>query len=186
MEACVEPSAEHRAPSTNSPPPRPPFAHPIEAEFARLLDFYQVRWEYEPKSFPLEWGDDGLVKLSFTPDFYLPDQDLFVELTTLSPRLMHRKNRKLRKLRERYPEVRVKLFSLRDVRALLLRKYGGPVGTGVQAFGRSGAQEATTDDGPPTTDAGRRSAGAPPHALTTTPPQRPTARTPARRPGKGG
>ena len=113
---------------TTSPPHRRPerpiaFAHPIEAEFARILDFYQVRWEYEPRTFALEWGADGRAKLSFTPDFYLPDQDLFVELTTLSPRLMHRKNRKLRKLRERYPEIRVKLFSLRDVRALML-KYG--------------------------------------------------------------
>jgi hypothetical protein len=99
------------------------FAHPIEAEFARILDFYRVRWEYEPKTFPLEWGPDGLVKLCFTPDFYLPDQDLFVELTTLNPRLMHRKNRKVRKLRDLYPAVRVKLFALRDVRALML-KYG--------------------------------------------------------------
>jgi hypoxanthine phosphoribosyltransferase len=99
------------------------FAHPIEAEFARILDFYRVRWQYEPKTFPLEWGPDGLVKLCFTPDFYLPAQNLFVELTTLNPRLMHRKNRKVRKLRELYPEVRVKLFSLRDVRALML-KYG--------------------------------------------------------------
>jgi hypothetical protein len=109
------------------------FAHPIEAEFARILDFYRVRWQYEPKTFPLEWGPDGFVKLCFTPDFYLPDQDLFVELTTLNPRLMHRKNRKLRKLRELYPEVRVKLFSLRDVRALLL-KYGSvPAARGAES-----------------------------------------------------
>jgi hypothetical protein len=100
------------------------FAHPIEAEFARILDFYHVRWEYEPRTFPLEWGADGSATLCFTPDFYLPDQDLFVELTTLNPRLMHRKNRKLRKFREMYPELRVKLFSLRDVRTLML-KYRG-------------------------------------------------------------
>src|SRR5438067_13752524 len=105
----------------NPPPER--FAHPIEAEFARILDFYRVRWEYEPKMFPLEWGPDGQVRLCFTPDFYLPDQDLFVELTTLSPRLMNRKHRKLRKLLALHPEVRVKLFTLRDVRALML-KYG--------------------------------------------------------------
>jgi hypothetical protein len=120
-------SRAERAPVSGPPSSvsRPPsFAHPIEAEFARILDFYHVRWEYEPRTFPLEWGPDGLVKRCFTPDFYLPDQDLFVELTTLNPRLMHRKNRKLRKLRELYPEVRVKLFSLRDVRALML-KYGG-------------------------------------------------------------
>jgi hypothetical protein len=95
----------------------------VEAEFARLLDFYRVRWEYEPRTFPLEWDEEGRIKLCFTPDFYLPDQDLYVELTTMSPRLVRRKNRKLRRLQERYPEVRVKLFYQRDVRALLL-KYG--------------------------------------------------------------
>jgi hypothetical protein len=100
-----------------------PFAHPVEAEFARLLDFYRVRWEYEPRTFPLEWDEEGRIKLCFTPDFYLPDQDLYVELTTMSPRLVRRKNRKLRRLQERYPDVRVKLFYQRDVRALLL-KYG--------------------------------------------------------------
>jgi hypothetical protein len=100
-----------------------PFAHASEAEFARLLDFYRIRWAYEPRTFPLEWDAEGRVKLCFTPDFYLPDQDLYVELTTMSPRLIRRKNRKLRRMQERYPEVRVKLFSLRDVRALLL-KYG--------------------------------------------------------------
>jgi hypothetical protein len=108
-------------PGTSGGPRR--FAHPSEAEFARLLDYYQVRWEYEPRTFPLERDGAGRVKLCFTPDFYLPDQDLYVELTTMSPRLVHRKNRKLRKLRELYPEVRIKLFYLRDLRALML-KYG--------------------------------------------------------------
>jgi hypothetical protein len=121
------PSAVGAGPPLRSPTrsSRPPFAfaHPIEAEFARLLDYYGLAWDYEPRTFPLEWGPDGQATLCFTPDFYLRDQELFVELTTLSPRLMHRKNRKLRKLRELYPEIRVKLFSLRDVRALLL-KYG--------------------------------------------------------------
>jgi hypothetical protein len=99
------------------------FAHPVEAEFARLLDFYRVRWVYEPRTFPLEWDEEGRIKLCFTPDFYLPEQDLYVELTTMSPRLVRRKNRKLRRLQERFPEVRVKLFYQRDLRALLL-KYG--------------------------------------------------------------
>ena len=127
-------SHDPRTPTVSAPPlvapspphplaPSKPFAHPVEAEFARLLDFYRVRWEYEPRTFPLEWDEDGRLKLCFTPDFYLPDQDLYVELTTMSPRLVRRKNRKLRRLNERYPEVRVKLFYQRDLRALLL-KYG--------------------------------------------------------------
>lgn len=103
--------------------PRPAFAHASEAELARILDFYAVRWEYEPRVFPILWSLDGTVLESFTPDFYLPDFDLYLELTTLRQRLVRKKNRKLRRLRELYPDVRIKLFYARDFRALML-KYG--------------------------------------------------------------
>jgi hypothetical protein len=99
------------------------FAHASEAEFARILDFYQVAWEYEPTVFPILWDLDGNVLESFAPDFYLPDLDLFIELTTLQQRLVRKKNRKVRRLRELYPSVRIKLFYARDFRALML-KYG--------------------------------------------------------------
>jgi hypothetical protein len=103
--------------------PRPAFAHASEAEFARILDFYEVRWEYEPRTFPILWTLDGAVVESFSPDFWLPDLELFVELTTLKQSLVRKKNRKLRRLRELYPDVRIKLFYGRDFRALML-KYG--------------------------------------------------------------
>ena len=107
------------------PPAAPPlFAHPSEAEIARLLDFYGLQWEYEPKTFPLEHDEVGRVTQAFTPDFYLPDYDLFLEITTISPALMNRKNRKIRKLRERYPDVNIKMLTLRDVEALLLKRAG--------------------------------------------------------------
>jgi hypoxanthine phosphoribosyltransferase len=99
------------------------FAHRSEAEFAKILDFYRIRWEYEPRSFPREWDDRGRVTESFNPDFYLPDYDLFIELTTLKQSLVTRKNRKLRRLRALYPEVNIKIFYGRDYRHLLL-KYG--------------------------------------------------------------
>lgn len=102
---------------------RPPFAHASEAEFARILDFYEVRWEYEPHVFPILWNLDGLVVESFSPDFWLPDLELYVELTTLKQSLVRKKNRKLRRLRELYPGIRIKLFYGRDFRALML-KYG--------------------------------------------------------------
>ena len=104
-------------------PARPTFAHASEGELARILDFYQVRWEYEPHVFPILWSLDGAVVESFSPDFYLPDLDLHLELTTLRQPLVRRKNRKLRRLRELYPDVRIKLFYGRDFRALML-KYG--------------------------------------------------------------
>jgi hypoxanthine phosphoribosyltransferase len=99
------------------------FAHASEAEMARILDFYDVRWEYEPTTFPILWNLDGDVVESFAPDFYLPELDVFLEMTTLKQRLVRKKNRKLRRLRELYPDVRIKLFYARDFRAMML-KYG--------------------------------------------------------------
>lgn len=99
----------------------PAFAHASEAEFARILDFYAVDWHYEPHTFPILWSLDGSVVESFTPDFYLPDLDLYIELTTLKQKLVRKKNRKLRRLRELYPDVRIKLFYARDFRMLMLK-----------------------------------------------------------------
>ena len=90
------------------------FAHPAERDFSAVLSYYRVRWSYEPTSFPLEWGDDGRPLEMFTPDFYLPDQRLYVELTTMRQRLVTRKNRKLRRLKELYPDIRIKLLYRRD------------------------------------------------------------------------
>ncbi len=101
--------------------PRPAFAHASEAELARILDFYAVRWDYEPDTFPIAWNLDGDVIESFSPDFYLPDFELYVELTTLKQKLVRKKNRKLRRLRELYPGIRIKLFYARDFRQLLLK-----------------------------------------------------------------
>jgi hypothetical protein len=99
------------------------FAHASEAEMARILDFYDVRWAYEPTTFPILWNLDGDVVESFSPDFYLPDLDCYLEMTTLRQKLVRKKNRKLRRLRELYPSINVKLFYARDFRALML-KYG--------------------------------------------------------------
>ncbi len=102
-------------------PPR--FANDAERECAKVLDFYGVPWQYEPRSFVLETDDEGRVIEAITPDFYLPDQDLYVEVTMMKQSLVTRKNRKIRKLRERYPDVNVKLFYKRDIERLA-QKYG--------------------------------------------------------------
>jgi hypoxanthine phosphoribosyltransferase len=98
------------------------FAHPSEREFARLLDFYRIKWDYEPTSFVINWNEDGVTEM-FTPDFYLPEENLYVELTTMKQSLVTKKNRKIRRLQELYPEVRVMLLYQRDYHALLSR-YG--------------------------------------------------------------
>jgi hypothetical protein len=101
------------------------FAHPSERVAAQILDFYRIPWEYEPTTFPIEWDRHGAVLASFTPDFYLPDFDLYIELTTMSQKLVTKKNRKVRRLKELYPDVNVKIFYQKDFRALLF-KFGIP------------------------------------------------------------
>jgi hypothetical protein len=99
------------------------FAHPSERAFARVLDFYGMRWEYEPRTFVLAEDAEGRPLEAFSPDFYLPDLDLYLELTTLQQRLVTRKNGKVRRLRERHPEINVKILYRRDW-VNLAAKYG--------------------------------------------------------------
>jgi hypothetical protein len=106
---------------SNETKKQPVFIHPIEAAFARILDFYGVTWEYEPRTFPLEWDEQGNVTVAFKPDFYLPQQNLYVELTTLRPKLTVKKNRKLKRIQELYPDIHIKLFKRRELRNMMLR-----------------------------------------------------------------
>jgi cytidylate kinase len=99
------------------------FSHPSEEIFATLLDFYRVAWEYEPRSFPVAWAADGKVLESFTPDFYLPEFDLYVELTTMKQSLVTRKNRKVKLLRAIYPHLNIQVFYQKDFENLIF-KYG--------------------------------------------------------------
>jgi hypoxanthine phosphoribosyltransferase len=116
-----------QAPASPATLESPSFAHPSEEDFAKLLDFYCIEWLYEPRSFPLRWKGDKIAEM-FTPDFYLPELDLYVELTTLKQNLLTEKNRKIRQLGELYPEVNVRLLNKNDF-LRLLAKYGyGPLG----------------------------------------------------------
>ena len=100
------------------------FAHISEFEFSELLSLYNIDWVYEPTSFPLKWGSDGLIKMMFTPDFYLPDQDIYIEITTMNQKLVTRKNKKLKLAKTLYPEIRFKIiYEFQYVE--LLQKYKG-------------------------------------------------------------
>lgn len=96
-----------------------PFGHPSEELFANLLDFYRIAWEYEPRSFPLQWDKEGKVMEAFTPDFYLPDFDLYVELTTMKQSLVTKKNRKVKLLRAIYPHINIQVFYQKDFQDLV-------------------------------------------------------------------
>ena len=99
------------------------FAHNSERQFAKLLDFYSIAWDYEPRTFVLEWDRDGRPSQAFTPDFYLPAYDIYIEITTLNQKLVTKKNRKARRVQELYPEVHVRVLYQRDYLHLLV-KYG--------------------------------------------------------------
>ena len=97
------------------------FAHPSELVFARLLDFYGIRWQYEPRTFPLQQDEKGNLVEAFSPDFYLPDSDLYVELTTMKQSLVTKKNRKVKRLRELYPEIKIRLLYQKDFEDLIFK-----------------------------------------------------------------
>lgn len=105
------------------PSDRVEFAHASERQYARLLDFYQIKWDYEPRTFDVEWDADGNILKQFSPDFYLPEFDTYIEVTTMNQKLVTKKNRKVRRLRELYPDVKIKIFYQRDY-VKLLAKYG--------------------------------------------------------------
>ncbi|MCE5202989.1 MAG: hypothetical protein ABFC80_08420 [Coriobacteriales bacterium] len=122
------------------------FAHASERVAAQILDFYRIRWEYEPTTFPIEWDRHGNVIASFSPDFYLPDLDLYIELTTMNQKLVTKKNRKVRRLKELYPDVNIKILYQKDFRKLLF-KFG--ILTEEQPYEAGGGYIASTDERTP-------------------------------------
>jgi hypoxanthine phosphoribosyltransferase len=98
----------------------PRFAHHAERELAGLLDRFRISWEYEPRTFELDHDELGRVTRAFTPDFFLPEHDLFLELTTLRQSLVTKKNAKVRRLRELHPDVRIRVLYRRDYEELAL------------------------------------------------------------------
>lgn len=97
------------------------FAHPAEKTFSTILDYYGIEWIYEPRTFALNWDEQNNILEAFTPDFYLPLQDLYIELTTLRPKLVNLKNRKIRRMKELYPEIQIRLVKRREMRDLMIK-----------------------------------------------------------------
>jgi len=109
------------APAGKASLKRNQFSHPSEEIFANLLDFYRIAWEYEPHSFPIQWDRDGKVLEAFTPDFYLPEFDMHVELTTMKQSLVTKKNHKIKLLKTIYPQVNIQVFYQKDFQNLIFK-----------------------------------------------------------------
>lgn len=102
-----------------APAARVSFAHPTEQRFASLLDAFGIRWRYEPVEFTLRWDDAGRPESGFRPDFWLPDHGCFVELTVAEQRLVTKKNGKVRRFRQLYPEIEIVVVYRRRLLDLL-------------------------------------------------------------------
>ena len=97
------------------------FKNDTEAEFAHILDMYEIEWLYEPKTFPIEYDAEGNIKMAFSPDFYLPKFDIYLEPTTMEQKYVTIQNKKVRKVREMYPGTNVRIVYKKDFLSLVER-----------------------------------------------------------------
>jgi cytidylate kinase len=111
------------------------FKHPAEEEFANILDMYNLDWEYEPNTFPVEWDAEGNVTMAFSPDFYLTKFDTYIEITTMEQKYVTTKNKKVRKLRELYPGININIVYKKDFHSLL-KRFGFSGGAEIDEFNR--------------------------------------------------
>ena len=86
------------------------FAYDFEQEFARNLDQLSVPWQYKPRTFAVEWDENGAFVDSFTPSFFLPARDLYVELVAPGCGLSGERVRKAWLLRYQHPEIRIEVL----------------------------------------------------------------------------
>ena len=89
------------------------FAHYSEKLFAEHLNLFDINWIYEPKSFPLKWSS-GAIKMMFTPDFYLPEYNTYIEITTMDQKLITKKQKKIKLARKLYPQTSFKLINEKE------------------------------------------------------------------------
>lgn len=111
------------------------FKHPAEEEFANILNMYGIDWEYEPRTFPVKWDAEGNVTMAISPDFYLTKFDTYIEITTMDQKYVTTKNKKVKLLRELYPEVNVNIVYKKDFYSLLER-FGFSGGDRINEFNK--------------------------------------------------
>ena len=112
------------------------FKHPAEEEFANILNMYGIDWEYEPRTFPVKWDAEGNVTMAISPDLYLTKFDTYIEITTMDQKYVTTKNKKVKLLRELYPEVNVNIVYKKDFYSLLER-FGFSGGDKINEFNKA-------------------------------------------------
>lgn len=112
------------------------FKHPAEEEFARILNMYGIEWQYEPRTFPVQWDAEGNVTMAFSPDFYLTKFDTYIEITTMEQKYVTTKNKKVKRLRELYPGININIVYKKDFHTLL-KRFGFSGEDEINEFNRS-------------------------------------------------
>jgi hypothetical protein len=92
------------------------FVTPEEERFERMLRKHSIPWEYESHliTFALD-PKIGVADAGFNPDFYLPEWDIYVELTGGGAASMRKKRSKIRRAVDLYPYLRIRLLDEGDV-----------------------------------------------------------------------
>lgn len=97
------------------------FKNQSEEEFAKVLDMYNLEWDYEPRTFPLKWDSDGNITQAFSPDFYLPRFDTYIELTIMNQKYTSTKKKKMELLKKLYPGTNISIVYKNDYHNLIRR-----------------------------------------------------------------
>jgi hypothetical protein len=92
------------------------FAHVAEEQFAKILNFYEIEWQYEPTMFILRTDEEGMIRKGFTPDFYIPEYDVYVEITVMGK--PQKKRKKIAETNNLYPDVNIILMNRSDMEGL--------------------------------------------------------------------
>lgn len=71
-----------------------------EANIARLFNYSDIKWKHQPKIFDLKTQ-------TYTPDFYLPEYDMYIEVKNFLWKYSEIRDRKFRKL---YPDINLILL----------------------------------------------------------------------------
>ncbi len=89
-----------------------------EANYARLLNYQGIKWIHQPKTFQLK-------SQRYTPDFYLPKENKFIEIKNFLTDYSIRRDREFREL---YPDLKLEMI-LKDGYMNLQDKFASKIKT---------------------------------------------------------